>query len=107
MKRFIFLIIIIILAAIVVPLVVANRHDVVVHIAAMGVDVSMPLYLVFFSGLLMGVVVMGVAATSARMKARLRAHRAEREAKRLSERLRSFEDRGAFEDEGKGRDLSI
>jgi len=92
MKRLIIFLIILLLALAVVPMVVANRHDVVVHIAALSVDVSLPLYLVFFVGLLAGVVLMGVVASSSRVKARLHALKAEREVKQLAARLRGYEE---------------
>lgn len=87
MKRFLTLLIFVVAAIVVVPLVVTNRHDVILHLYPFGLDLALPLYAVFFAGFILGVLMMGFVSISSRMKASFDVFKAQREVKRLTERL--------------------
>ena len=108
MRRLLLWIVLLPLAILIVLFAVANRSLVTVSLdpfstTAPSYAMSLPLFLVIFAVLILGVLVGGIAVSFGKFRWRLAAHRAEREAARLREEA---ERRARSETLGELRSLS-
>lgn len=99
MKRFLFLVILVPLAVVVVVLSVANRHAVVLSLdpfaaGAPALSVTAPLFVVLFIALALGVVLGGIATWLRQGRWRRRARIEHAEAARLSRENAALRERG-------------
>lgn len=86
------------LVLVVLVLAIANRRPVVVSLDPFSLDapawaLSLPLFLVMFAALLLGVLIGGTAVWFGKLRWKMAAQRAEREAARLRDEIVSAEER--------------
>ena len=70
---------------------VANRHGVVVDLWPFNLNLSLPLYLVFFAGLFLGLLLAWIIMLYRRLQAASEIHSARRESVRLRSQLMDLE----------------
>lgn len=80
------------IALILVALIVANRHSTTVHFAPLPYDLEMPLYLIFFAGIFLGLFIAGIVTSLKRMGGALERQRLKRQARELSQEKTVLQD---------------
>jgi uncharacterized integral membrane protein len=110
MRRFLAWIVLAPVAVIALLFAVANRRWVTVSLdpfsaEAPAYSIDLPMFLVIFAALILGVIIGGVSVWFSKRRWQLAAHRAEKEAARLKAELAAAEQRGRQEGFGGERPL--
>lgn len=91
MKKFIMALPIWVVAIVLVFFVVSNRHAVSVNLYPLSSSLEMPLYLVFFMGLMLGLILAGFVLLLRRVNAATKIYMAKRENARLRSKVVDME----------------